>query len=453
MNNKKYHECVKSELDLFHTQPLDTSNEEGWWSYISATNLADNQGEFVIDIPPANDYIDLASCQLYVKATIFKNGSNFDENAQIGPVNNFLNSCFKQIAVLSGTSPIENTNITYPYKAYLLNLLNFNKDAKNTFLNTSLFYKDNGKQMESITWKSSKKETTANSENEVDVSLEVNPGLLARRKVFLDGKGTAEMLGSMHLDFFNTEKFLMPQIPVKIKFTKNDEKFCLMGAEKNGWNFKFDDVKIRVRYQKVSNSVKLAHEHALLNKNASYPNCSNICKVFAINNVSLLVSQIISTSHMPDKIILAMADPLASTGVENKNPFNFQHFHIESMTLRIENFEKPYLNTAILDFDGYMSLFDALNNQHDGNDITRDDWKNGYTIFGFNLQLVITCAGDYLHSKKTASISAQMKFHKESISGLTGGRSISLIALLIYGSEFEITKEKKIIPSISYDLL
>ena len=96
-----------------------------------------------------------------------------------------------------------------------------------------------------------------------------------------------------------------------------------------------------------------------------------------------------------------------------------------------------------------MSLFDTLNNQHDGNDITRDDWKNGYTIFGFNLQPVITCAGDYLHSKKTASISAQMKFHKESISGLTGGRSISLIALLIYGSEFEITKEKKIIPSIS----
>lgn len=129
--------------------------------------------------------------------------------------------------------------------------------------------------MENITWKSSKKETTANCENEVDVSLEVNPGLLARRKVFLDGKGTAEMLGSMHLDFFNTEKLLMPQIPVKIKFTKNAEKFFLMGAEKNGWNFKFDDVKIRVRYQKVSNSVKLAQEHALLNKNASYPNFPN----------------------------------------------------------------------------------------------------------------------------------------------------------------------------------
>jgi hypothetical protein len=38
--------------------------------------------------------------------------------------------------------------------------------------------------MENITWKSSKKETIANSENEVDVSLEVNPGLLARRKFF-----------------------------------------------------------------------------------------------------------------------------------------------------------------------------------------------------------------------------------------------------------------------------
>lgn len=130
----------------------------------------------------------------------------------------------------------------------------------------------------------------------------------------------------------------------------------------------------------------LAHEHALLNKNAIYPINNNIVRIFPINNASLVVNQVISKSFMPDKIILAMTEPLSSTGVENKNPFNFQNFNIESCTLRIDNFEKPYLTTPILNFEnnifmeGYMSLFDTLNNHSEGNNITREDWKSGYTI-------------------------------------------------------------------------
>ena len=112
----KYYECAKSELDLFHAHPLDMSNEEGWWAYYSATNLVNNQGEFTIDIAASNDYIDLASTLLYVKAKIYKTADAFSDQSPVGPVNNFLNSCFKQVTLSSGTINIENTNITYPYK-------------------------------------------------------------------------------------------------------------------------------------------------------------------------------------------------------------------------------------------------------------------------------------------------------------------------------------------------
>ena len=451
----KYYECAKSELDLFHAHPLDMSNDEGWWAYYSATNLVNNQGEFTIDIAASNDYIDLASTLLYVKVKIYKNADAFNDQLPVGPVNNFLNSCFKQVTLSSGTINIENTNITYPYKAYLLNLLNYSTEAKKTYLSTSLFYKDsNGENMESINFQQTKNEANSSTK-----ATSLNQGLIDRRNIVIDGKGVVEMLGPLHLDFFHCDKFLLAKVPLSVKFTKNDDKFILKGSPDHGYKVMFEDVKIRVRHQKVNKSVMLAHEHALLNRNAIYPINNNIVRIFPINNASMVVNQVISKSIMPDKIILAMTEPLSSTGVENKNPFNFQNFNIESCTLRIDNFEKPYLTTPILNFEsnifmeGYMSLFDTLNNHSEGNNITREDWKSGYTIFAFNLQPVVTCAGDYLSSKRSATISAQLKFTKKSLLADDKGRDISLIALLIFSSEIEITKEKNVISSLNYDII
>ena len=125
MSKRRYVDCAKSELDLFEPYPIDLMNEEGYWSYYSAKNLDLNQNEITIDIPGSSYYIDLSSCMLFVKARISKQGeAKITTDAKIAPVNNFLHSCFKQISIdLNGTT-IENTNITYTYKAYLLNFLN-----------------------------------------------------------------------------------------------------------------------------------------------------------------------------------------------------------------------------------------------------------------------------------------------------------------------------------------
>ena len=79
---------------------------------------------------------------LFVKVKISKGEDKIAADSKIAPVNNFFHSCFKQVSIdLNGTT-IENTNTTNPYKAYMLNLLNYNNEANDTFLSSSLFYKD-----------------------------------------------------------------------------------------------------------------------------------------------------------------------------------------------------------------------------------------------------------------------------------------------------------------------
>jgi hypothetical protein len=152
---------------------------------------------------------------LFVKARISKQaGAKIEDDAKIASVNNFLHSCFKQISIdLNGTT-IENTNITYPYKAYLLNLLNDNNEAKDTFLSSSLFYKDTPIHMDNIEMVRTKKEDNK------EIKVDLNEGLMQRRKIMLDGGGLIEMMGPLYCDLFNSDRFLLDNIPLRINFGK-----------------------------------------------------------------------------------------------------------------------------------------------------------------------------------------------------------------------------------------
>ena len=448
MSKRRYVDCAKSELDLFEPYPLDLMNEEGYWSYYSAKNLDLNQNEITIDIPGSSYYKDLSSCMLFVKARISKQGEDkITTDSKIAPVNNFLHSCFKQISIdLNGTT-IENTNITYPYKAYLLNLLNYNNEAKDTFLSSSLFYKDTPSQMDNIEMVRVKTEGTGNNTKEVPVT--VNEGMMQRRKLLIDGEGKIEMMGPLYCDLFHSDRFLMDNIPIRIKLWKSDDKFCLMGPKDSTYTVTFEEVKIRIRHQLVSPRVMVAHKHTLQKTNAIYPIKSSVVKIFPIINNTLNVSQIISDSFMPDKVIIAMTDGLSTTGLFDKNPFNFKHFFLEECYLRIDNHEKPYLNRIKLNFqqnmylDGYMTLFDALNNHNVGNNISRTDWPNGFPIFAFNLQPISTCNGEYLSSKKKSLLTVDLQFAQKSLD--TYGKSdISLIVFFEFCTQIEIDKDLKI---------
>lgn len=83
---------------------------------------------------------------------------------------------------------------TYPYKCYLETLLSYNADAKNTHLETAFFYKE----------ESGKESPNKKSKG---------GGYLKRHEKVQDGK-KLYISTQVHVDFFNTVRFLPPGVEV-----------------------------------------------------------------------------------------------------------------------------------------------------------------------------------------------------------------------------------------------
>jgi len=238
-------ECAKSELDLFSVPPTQTSIEEGVWDVIQPHLNFDTSPVIRFDIPGNNlHYIDMASTEIYVNCKI---DPLFTDDAQT-TVNNILHSMFEQVQVYLNNVPVENTNKTYPYRAYLENLLCYNSESKNTFLSTNGFFMDTANCFENLSKDTKKekvkvKESTVNAtdksitwkevEQNIDVDsptgIKTNSGAEIRRSMFK--KDDVMLSGKLHCDIFNVNRFLLNNVDVKLVLTKASPNFYLMGVD------------------------------------------------------------------------------------------------------------------------------------------------------------------------------------------------------------------------------
>jgi hypothetical protein len=97
---------------------------------------------------------------------------------------------------------------------------------------------------------------TKKEENK-DIAVALNEGLMQRRKIMHDGGGLIEIMGPLYCDLFNSDRFLLDNIPIRIKIWKSDDIFSLIGKKDNGFNVFFEEVKIRIRHQLVSPRVMM----------------------------------------------------------------------------------------------------------------------------------------------------------------------------------------------------
>ena len=129
---------------------------------------------------------------MIVKAKIQRaNGGNLEDGDQVGPVNNFIHSLFNEVEVSLNGTMISATTGTYPYRAYIENLLNYGTEAKQSQLTSELFYKDTAGKMDVA--------------NPAAVAADANLGL-KKRAEFTNGNGVVDMIGKIHSDIFYIDR-------------------------------------------------------------------------------------------------------------------------------------------------------------------------------------------------------------------------------------------------------
>lgn len=372
-------ECMKSELDLFSLPYTQVSVEKAHYLEYKPLSSITEEGTIEFHVTGSgNEFIDLAHTMLGVKAQIFTNVNVENPNAQqlaaiasVGPVNNFMHSLFSQVDVSFNQKNVSSNSSTYAYRAYFENLLNYGHPAKSSHLS-------------SILW-------AADTPGQMDNTEDANLGLVKRRAMMGNNK-TVDMLGHLHCDVFNQDKLLINGVDLHLRLVKSREGFSIMDVT-GVYNVRILEATLYIRRVVINPDVLIAHNNILSKTTAKYP----LTRV-EIKTVSLHAGiygeslDNVVLGQLPKRLLIAFVKNRAYVGNRTLNPFNFEHFNLNYLSLYVDGVQVPSKplqpNFAENNFiQSYLTLFSGtgIHFLNQGNCISREDYKDGNMIHVFDL--------------------------------------------------------------------
>ena len=454
--------CEKSEVDLFSIPPTQLSLEKGRWiEYRPLSSVQNNDSAITFVIAGTDEYLDLSKTILVVEGKVIPGtgGDLSTGQASIAPVNNFLHSLFRQVDVYLNGKQVTPAMGTYAYRSYLETLLNYDVSAKQSQLSSAMYYKDTAGQMDeagslpgstTITFVKSDYAPATVTPASTNASAPWNPGDndketvsipvpgtgnqgFAKRHKFIENSKKFTLSGPVFTDVFMSDRLLINMLDLKVVLNRSYNEFCLIDKNSTSKNPKVEltDVVLKIRKVKVDQAIRDSTEVLLKQTPAIYPVRRVVCKALSIAPGLPNVRQDnIFSGLVPTSFVFGLVDSNAYTGEYGKNPFNFKHYDISTVTLSVNGEEIPFKQLRLkfpnpsdteskkktVDFiQAYNTLFSGTGKMFSnmGLDITRDDYPRGFTLFAFDLTPDMCNTADYFNAVQRGTLSVDITFEKD----------------------------------------
>lgn len=426
-------ECAKSELDLFALPSTQTSIESGQWVHYKPISSLSDDGPIEFQVPGSgDDYIDLSHTLIQINAKILnQDGSKLKADTVVAPVNNWLHSLFSQLDVYLNQKLISPPNNTYAYRAYMENLLNYGPAAKETHLTCGLWYEDTPQHMDVV---------------------DANNKGFNKRKDFVKESTEVDMIGHLHGDIFNQEKFLINGVEMRIKLVRSKESFNLICHQDKKIKVQIMDASLIIRRARINPSVLLAHQKVLASTTAKYPITRAEVKVLTLpTGIQGKTLDNIFLGQVPKRCIIGFVSNAAFNGNLAMNPFNFQHFNMNSFSLFVDGHEipsrtlQPSFNSGLI-ASTYHTLFSGtgIHFHNEGNAISRSDYGGGHCLLCFDLTPDLSASStSHWNLVRHGSVRIEVRFD----SALT--TTINCIVYAEFDNVIEINKHRDV--SVDYN--
>ena len=460
--------CDKSEIDLFSVPPTQQSLERGRWiGYAPLSSVENTDSPINFLVTGTDEYIDLSKTILTVTGKIVKDNESVLDGANqsdVAPVNNFLHSLFKQVDVYLNGKQVTPAMGTYAYRAYIETLLNYDVSAKESQFSSALYYKDTATKMDeagalpsskTITYVESDTHTGTGPAVAKNVSIPV-PGTgnqgFAKRSKFIQNSKQFVLLGPIFADIFMSDRLLLNMMDLRVVLNRSSNTFCLMDLS-SGTAVKpkvqLSHVELKIRKVKLDQAVSDGIERTLKQTPALYPIRRVECKILTVpQNLPSTRQDNIFSGLIPKTFVVGFVTADAAGGVYKKNPYNFAHFGVTSLSLTANGEEIPSKQLTLkypkkangeidttageddaLDFDeAYNTLFSGTGKIYSnaGLDIDRDDYPGGFALYAFDLTPDMCKSSQYFNTVQRGSLSLALTFQSQS----------EALALVCYG-DFE----------------
>lgn len=237
---------------------------------------------------------------------------------------------------------------------------------------------------------------------------------------------------------------MMPGVDIRIQFNRSADKFALEchGSGKENLKLQILEAKLYVRKLTLLPSIQLIHMKRWKDIPANYPGTKVSMKAYSLpigtythTNESLL------TGLVPQRLIIGILNTDNYQGHYEKNPFAFQNNGLQQIIITC-NAEQTTQHVINVDkdedrvLDGFISLFDAMGitNCDAGLDMRVNEYKNGKTLYGFDLRDMNEGHAIPRHG----NVSIYLKFKKSTTASMTA------IVYPEYPSNMFITSDKQV---------
>ena len=423
--------CDKSEIDLFSVPPTQQSLERGRWiGYAPLSSVENTDSPINFLVTGTDEYIDLSKTILTVTGKIVKNDETVLDGANqtsVAPVNNFLHSLFKQVDVYLNGKQVTPAMGTYPYRAYIETLLNYDASAKESQFTSALYYKDTATKMDEAGSLPSSQTINYKAITGQNASIKnYMPGTgnhgFAKRSKFIQNSKQFVLSGPIFADIFMTDRLLLntdkanPTVKPKVQLSH---------------------VELKIRKVKLDQAVSDGIERTLKQTPALYPIRRVECKILTVpQNLPTTRQDNIFSGLIPKTFVVGFVTANAAGGVYGKNPYNFAHFGVTSLSLTANGEEIPFKQLTLkypkdadgkidttageddaLDFDeAYNTLFSGTGKIYSnaGLDIDRDDYPGGFALYAFDLTPDMCKSSQHFNTVQRGSLSLALTFKAQS---------------------------------------
>ena len=357
-------------------------------------------------------------------------GGAVTDAQDISLVNHFAACLFSQVEVyLNGTQVCDlSSAVSYPWKMFLQSYLSYNSHVKETYLSTEGYFPETH---EEINWGT----TPGNKDS------------LKKRRQLISGLKKVYFSSRLAVDLFYTDRFLPPNVDIKIKLVRSSEKFgVLHGVADKSFKIVLKDLKLQMRKVLPTLEERERFKARLLREPCYLPFKASRMRNYVIPiGVSSINIANISNGILPKSVYFVMIHNQALSHDPTKNPFNFQHFNLSSYNLKKNGqcvFPRPF---QIKPKDGdavelYRHLYDSIGISHSNQSIgmSYEDFLNGRFVLAADLT-PDQCNSFHAHPDVYGNLDLELGFSEVT------PHPIYLIALSIFNSGIKLDQFQQVI--------
>jgi hypothetical protein len=417
-------ECSLEGLNLFERPPIQTAitNSE-WVMYKPLSSVENSSAIKVFYQGQPGVCIDMSRTLLRFDCKVTKaDGTDIVEGADVATANYINASAFQQVDVELNGRLVSSSNSSYAYRGLIETLTSYSAASRSTWLK-ACGWADN------------------TSAPVLPPALVNEQNGFAQLKAQFARSRTVTITGPLHLDMFQQDRLLLPNVGVLLSFIRNPAKFVINSASNDTEEYmlKITDLNVFFLQCHLSDAANIHIERQLLTSPALYPITRVDIRTFNIpSGVTAYSEDNAFVGQLPRRLLLTMISDVGYTGDYHTSPFGFNNYSMNYLSLSVGGRQIPNLpmtprvvgEAPSTSNDEYMWFLAGMGKLFSNDPLGMDPaaWTfNGEVLYAFDVHPHM--ADDCLTPMEQGTVRINMRF----------GRPLANTTTLIVLAEFQNT--------------